>query len=113
MQRKKRSAHNPAPFTLTGIIQENTLMNKKINEVALYLILDAIDRTWPDIFARHNLTNLSGGLINSRTIANRHSRKDGPPFVRLGKVIALEKVSFLQWLKEDLLKTAVNRKVIK
>ena len=88
-------------------------MNQKINEAALYLILDAIDRTWPAIFARHNLTELSGGLINSRTIANRQSRGDGPPYVRYGKAIALEKVSFLQWLKDDLLKTSAKHKAMK
>ena len=88
-------------------------MNPKINEAALYLILDAIDRTWPAIFARHNLTRLSGGLINSRTIANRCSRGDGPPFVRCGKVIGLEKSSFLQWLKDDLQKASPKQQVTK
>jgi hypothetical protein len=79
----------------------------------VYLILEAIDRTWPDIFARHNLTNLSGGLINSRTVANRHSRGDGPPFVRIGKTIGLEKSSFLQWLKGDIQKASLKQKAIK
>ena len=88
-------------------------MKQKINEAALYLILDAIDRTWPAIFARHSLTHLSGGVINSRTIANRCSRGDGPPFVRYGKAIVLEKVSFLEWLKDDLQKTSLKQKAMK
>ena len=75
--------------------------------------LSAMEKILPDVFARHALTNLSGGLINSRTIANKASRGDGPPFIRSSKVIGLEKSSFLQWLKGDLLKTSAKKKLIK
>jgi len=72
--------------------------------------LSAMENILPDVFARHALTNLSGGLINSRTIANKNSLGHGPPFIRSSKVIGFEKSSFLKWLKDDLLKTAAKRK---
>lgn len=86
---------------------------KKSKNIETETFLNAMEKSLPEVFARHSLTNLSGGLINSRTIANRNSRGDGPPFVRYGKAIALEKVSFLQWLKDDLQKASLKQKAMK
>jgi len=69
------------------------------SEIETEKFIDAIEQALPPIFARHSLTKLSGGLINSATIANRMSRGDGPPGIRFGRNVGLVRKSFVEWLR--------------
>ena len=63
--------------------------------------INAMEQALPPIFARHSLTKLSGGLINSRTICNKMSRGEGPPGIRIGRKVGFTRNSFISWLRED------------
>ena len=62
--------------------------------------LETLRGLLPPIFARSRLTELTGGLINSRTIANLHCLKKGPPFIKLGNKVVMELEPFLAWVAE-------------
>ena len=61
-------------------------------------IISALRKSLPPVFARAELTRLTGGACNSRTIANLQSLRQGPPAHKLGKRTVLEKEAFLSWL---------------
>jgi hypothetical protein len=71
-----------------------------LNQAEVEKFIDQIEQTFPPIFARHSLTKLSGGLINSATLANKMSRGDGPPGIRFGRNVGFTRESFIAWLKE-------------
>lgn len=60
--------------------------------------ISAVAKMLPPVFARHKLTELTGGLVNSRTISNLQSKKEGPPAVKYKGRIGLEKETFIAWL---------------
>lgn len=70
------------------------------NEIQKFI--EALEQSLPAIFARYQLTELSGGLINSRTIANRMSRGDGPPGIRIGRNVGFSRGSFIAWLRDNI-----------
>lgn len=76
-------------------------MQKKLNNHSLgtTTFIAAIENMLPPVFARHQLTELTGGLINSRTISNLQSKKIGPPAVKFKGRVGLEKGTFVTWLK--------------
>lgn len=61
--------------------------------------ISAVAKMLPPVFARHKLTELTGGLVNSRTISNLQSKNEGPPAVKFKGRVGLEKESFLIWLE--------------
>lgn len=71
------------------------------SETELEKFIDALELALPPVFARHRLTELSGGLINSRTITNRMSLGDGPPGIRVGQIVGFSRDSFIAWLKDS------------
>ncbi|GFM36249.1 hypothetical protein [Desulfovibrio psychrotolerans] len=60
--------------------------------------IGAIRELLPPIFARHSLTEITGGLINSRTIANLQAKRQGPPSILFKGRVGFERGSFLSWL---------------
>jgi len=67
--------------------------------------IDALEQALPPVFARHRLTKLSGGLINSRTIANKMSQGIGPKGIKIGRNVGFSRDGFISWLKSGHLKT--------
>jgi hypothetical protein len=59
----------------------------------------AIRSLLPPIFPRHELTKITSGLINSRTIANIQSKKQGPPSVLFKGKVGFERETFITWLE--------------
>lgn len=53
----------------------------------------------PPVFLRKQISALSHGLLNGRTIANLQSKRCGPPSFRVGNHVAFERESFLYWLE--------------
>jgi len=64
--------------------------------------IEAIREMLPPIFARHSLTEITGGLINSRTIANAQSRRQGPPSVLVNGKVGFERETFIAWLDKTI-----------
>jgi hypothetical protein len=61
--------------------------------------IDVLRDLLPPIFPRHALTKLTGGLINSRTIANVQSKRQGPPAVNFKGRVGFERNQFISWLE--------------
>ena len=79
--------------------------NAEVSKIEFEKLISVILMTWPDLIPRTSITKLSGGLINSRTLANRMSLLgDGPPFVRCRGKVAFNKSSFIEWLRKSYLK---------
>ena len=78
--------------------------NAEVSKVEFEKMISIIFRTWPDVIPRTSVTELSGGLINSRTLANGMCLGDGPPYVRWNGRVAFNKSSFIDWLRESYLK---------
>lgn len=72
------------------------------NKTEIQKFIEALEQSLPAVFARYQLTELTGGLINSRTIANRMSRGDGPPGIRIGKNVGFSRGSFIAWLRDNI-----------
>jgi len=72
------------------------------NKTETQMFIEALEQALPVVFARCQLTDLSGGLINSRTIANRMSRGDGPPGIRMGRNVGFSRGSFIAWVRENI-----------
>lgn len=74
------------------------------------IFISALRDMLPRIFARHTLTDITGGLINSRTIANKQSKGEGPPAVKFKGRVGFERESFLHWLEQSIEEFAVSKK---
>lgn len=61
-------------------------------------VIEALRKSLPPVFARCELTRLTGGAVNHRTVANLQSLRQGPPAHKLGKRTVLEREAFLAWL---------------
>lgn len=77
-------------------------MVKHKSKDELEKFVEALEQVLPPVFPRHRLTELSGGLINARTITNRMSLGSGPPGVRVGKTVGFSRESFMKWLRREL-----------
>jgi len=64
-------------------------------------IYEAVKKALPPIFARHSLSDLTGGLIHSRTLANKMAKGEGPPAIRYGRKIGFIREAFMDWLREE------------
>ena len=53
----------------------------------------------PLCFTRAQVSSLTGGWINPKTLANLDSLKKGPPRFRTGRVVVYEREAFLDWLE--------------
>jgi hypothetical protein len=56
---------------------------------------------WPStLVARSEISNFTGGAINSRTLANLDSKGKGPPGrIKIGKKVAYKVSSLIFWLE--------------
>ena len=55
--------------------------------------------TMPSVFKRSQVGVLTGGMVNTKTLANLDSQGKGPERFRLGKLVAYEREAFLAWLE--------------
>jgi hypothetical protein len=53
----------------------------------------------PFCFTRNQVNDLTGGVINSKTLANLDSLKKGPARFRVGRLVTYERETFLDWLE--------------
>lgn len=64
--------------------------------------LDNLRQALPPVFNRHTAEEVLGRAIKARTLANLDCLKQGPPKLRLGKIVTYERDSFLAWVAERL-----------
>lgn len=65
-------------------------------------LIKSLEEALPPVFARCKLTELTGHLINTRTITNRMSRGDGPPGIKIGKKVGFSRDEFINWLRTQI-----------
>lgn len=58
----------------------------------------ALEKQLPPIISRDRVTELFGGIITSKTLANLDSLGEGPPRIRVGRKIGYLTPVFLGWL---------------
>lgn len=60
----------------------------------------SLENCLPPLFDRETASKSLGGIITPKTLANLDSLGKGPRYaMRIGKKVAYEKESFLDWLK--------------
>lgn len=62
-------------------------------------LITGLRATMPPIFKRSQVGTLTGGMVNTKTLANLDSQGKGPERFRLGKLVAYEREAFLAWLE--------------
>lgn len=68
--------------------------------ISIEKIFDNLSRTAPEILTRQKITELTGGLISSKTLANLDSENDGiQPRLRIGKKVCYPKEAVILFLK--------------
>jgi hypothetical protein len=76
------------------------LEKTKIGQISTFeKILNQLEKDIPPVVERCKLTKITGGAINSRTIANLMSRSDGPVGTRVGKKVLILRADLIEWLK--------------
>lgn len=60
---------------------------------------DKLGETWPEIFLRKAVPELTGGLISAGYLRNLDSQTKGPERFRIGGRVVYRKVSFISWLR--------------
>lgn len=63
------------------------------------ILVTQLRATLPLVFKRSQVGELTGGMINPKTLANLDSQSKGPDRFRLGKLVAYEREAFLAWLE--------------
>ena len=61
--------------------------------------LDALRQTLPPIIARTAVSELCGGLISARYLANLDSEGRGPERVKIGRRVGYLRDSLVDWLE--------------
>jgi hypothetical protein len=64
------------------------------------VIIEQLTATLPPIFSRREICKYLGGLFSVGGLANLDCEGSGPPRVRVGRTVAYEKTSFLEWLRK-------------
>lgn len=63
-------------------------------------ILEVIEKQLPPVFDRHTASKILGGILTPKTLSNADTSGTGPSVkVKIGKKIAYERDSFIEWLK--------------
>ncbi|NDY55855.1 hypothetical protein G3N56_03750 [Desulfovibrio sulfodismutans] len=66
-------------------------------------ILSSMRESCPLLVTRVEAQRITGGLVKARTLANLDCLGKGPSVkVKLGRIVAYSKDSFLEWLSERL-----------
>ncbi len=64
-------------------------------------ILLTLQSSLPPVFARKEISRLTGGLISPRHLANLDSAGLGPKGrVRIGRLVGYERDSFISWIND-------------
>lgn len=66
------------------------------------MIKEALKKAFPPVFGKCQVTELSGGLINSRTVTNRMSIGTGPPSFKYGNKVGFTRDIFIEWVIEQI-----------
>ena len=62
--------------------------------------LSSLADKWPSsIVSRSEVGKFTGGLLNSRYIANLDSKKEGPPRIRVGRLICYQVNDLITWME--------------
>jgi len=64
------------------------------------IIIEQLTLSLPPVFTRREICKYLGGLIIAEGLANLDCEGLGPPRVKVGRAVAYEKVSFLEWLSK-------------
>lgn len=63
-------------------------------------LFDRMAENWPsELVSRKRVDAFTGGLICGKTVANYESKGEGPPKVKIGRMVGYPKDSFVTWLK--------------
>lgn len=63
-------------------------------------LLEVIEKQLPPVFDRHTASKILGGILSPKTLSNSDATGTGPSIkVKIGKKIAYERDSFIEWLK--------------
>jgi len=73
-------------------------MNKQQSEFDISMALDELRQVLPPVFTRTKASELLGGIISAKTLANLGIRKEGPPAFRSSRHVIYQRESFLAWL---------------
>ena len=79
-------------------------MSKHLNEVKYdcdfkEVLIDKMCKRWPsEIVARTKVSEFSGGLLNSKTMANIDSMGEGPPRIRVGRKVVYITRTLAEWM---------------
>lgn len=60
--------------------------------------LSALSEKLPPIISRDRIEKYLGGVITAKRLANLDSLGEGPPRIRIGRKIAYQTDTFLEWL---------------
>ncbi len=64
------------------------------------MVIEEIGRNWPDCFSREKASELVGGVISPRSLANLDCLGLGPERrLRVGRKIVYTRESFVEWFK--------------
>lgn len=74
---------------------------KKCKSEGVEWLVDIINETFPNRFRRSAITDLSSGMINSRTVSNKMSLGRGPHGYRVGRYVWITRQSLIEWLKNE------------
>lgn len=63
-------------------------------------IFDTMADRWPSaIVSRQQLEKFTGGAMKARHQANIDSAGDGPPSIRIGRIVAYPVQAYIGWLR--------------
>lgn len=75
--------------------------NEKLGPSSIFEeVLKQWEEDIPKIVDRSKLTAITGGIINSKYIANLMSRSEGPVGTRIGKKVLILRDDLIDWLRE-------------
>jgi len=66
----------------------------------LSVALEELREVLPPVFTRTKASELLGGIISAKTLANLGIRKEGPPAFRSSRHVIYHRESFLAWLSQ-------------
>jgi len=76
-------------------------MPKKNEKLPKDQLIDELREELPPIWERPRTTQLTGGVVNSRTLANRMSQSEGPSGTfKMGRKVIIAREPFLEWFSQ-------------
>lgn len=73
--------------------------------------IEALRQTLPPVFSRQVAASNLAGIYSVGRLANLDSKGEGPGGLRVGRVVAYEKESFLSWLEGRINTPSSNKRL--